>query len=142
VINMKVISGFPGVGKTYFKEHYPGSVADSDSSLFSWVSPGIRNLDFPQNYMNHIVTNINDIVLVSSHKVVRDALVLNGIYFTLVYPERDLKQEYLERFRVRGSNEDFITLLDTMWDEWIDQLNMQWYCHKIVLQAGETLFSI
>ena len=33
----RVISGFPGVGKTYFKNITNLIVLDSDSSKFSWI---------------------------------------------------------------------------------------------------------
>ena len=33
--------------------------------------------------------------MVSSHKEVREALVENGIFFTLVYPEPSIKEEYI-----------------------------------------------
>lgn len=46
----KVISGFPGVGKSF--NHYNTDdnliVLDSDSSLFSWESEGVRHPDFPE----------------------------------------------------------------------------------------------
>lgn len=49
----KVISGFPAVGKSYmFNDKSDLIVLDSDSSLFSWESEGVRHPDFPNNYYN------------------------------------------------------------------------------------------
>ena len=47
---IKIILGFPGVGKSYCKEYFKGTdtkIQDSDSSEFP------KN-DFPNNYLNHI----------------------------------------------------------------------------------------
>lgn len=83
-----VISGFPGIGKSYMYNNMKDlKILDSDSSKFSWVkdeegkNTKERNPDFPNNYIKHIKDNMDssDIILVSSHKVVRDALKDNDI---------------------------------------------------------------
>jgi len=84
-----VVSGFPGVGKThYFLTESSHTIVDSDSSSYSWLRPGVRNPGFPRNYIDQIKSLLGkcDVILVSSHKDVRDALVDQGILFTLVYP--------------------------------------------------------
>ena len=137
----KIISGFPGVGKTYYKQHTNLNVLDSDSSKFSWIKEGVRHPDFPQNYIEHIQANIGkvDIILVSSHKMVRDALVKNNINFTLIFPERKLKEEYLVRFKERGNNQNFIDMINTNWDNFIDELETQINCEIIKLKSEEYL---
>jgi hypothetical protein len=85
-----VIAAFPATGETYIagRDH---RFADSDSSGFSWESPGVRNPEWPANYMAHIKGLIADgrHVLCSTHQEVRDALVDAGLPFTLVYPAED-----------------------------------------------------
>ncbi|MCH7928756.1 MAG: hypothetical protein IID03_12385, partial [Candidatus Dadabacteria bacterium] len=95
--NTLVISAFPATGKSYFKNRVGKNVLDSDSSKFSWLKKGVRHPDFPDNYIQHIKDNLGkvDIILVSSHKIVREALVKNGIQFVLMYPNRKLKYEYV-----------------------------------------------
>ena len=127
-----VISAFPGTGKTYFYNQYKGKnsliVLDSDSSNFSWIkdekgnNTTKRNPDFPNNYINHIKENIGkaDIIFVSSHDIVRQALYDNGIKYIVVYPENNCKDEYLERYRNRGNTEEFINMMDKNWDRFID----------------------
>ena len=39
----KIISAFPGVGKTYYHERNKEISIDSDSSHFSWVKDGNGN---------------------------------------------------------------------------------------------------
>jgi adenylate kinase family enzyme len=147
--NTTVISGFPGIGKTYLSGQSAGcyGIVDSDSSRYSWKVPNKeRNPEFPHNYIEAIKgwfwNEYIKVVLVSSHKEVRDALVDNMIWFTLVYPHRLLKYEYLERFEKRGNNPYFVQLLDENWDNWIDELEGQTGCEHIVLMSGDYLSDV
>lgn len=140
-----VISGFPGVGKSHFFRDNPNLVVlDSDSSLFSWVRNGVRHPEFPQNYIEHIKANLGKVrvILVSSHKVVRDALRENGIKYVLVYPDKSLKEEYLRRYRARGSDEVFLQMIADKWDGFIDDIIAEEYPTKRVLQSGEYLSDV
>ncbi len=167
-INTKVISAFPGTGKTRLHQDTDLFVLDSDSSRFSWVEQHGRDICFPDNYMRHAQTAMGiteveyiqrnldsteivpirrgvgfaDIVLVSSHDLVRKALVTRGIDYTLVFPDRSLKDEYIERFKERGSPQGFIDLLDTNWDKWISELESQEGCTPVRLQQGQFLSDV
>jgi hypothetical protein len=143
-----IISAFPGTGKTYFYNNSNKRVLDSDSSNFSWIDgggigPSVRNPEFPQNYIDHIKENIGkyDIILVSSHKEVRESLVKNGIKFTLIYPERNLKDEYLQRYINRGSDDKFIGIMYRNWDLFIDDMDNQEKCEKVVFLENTHLSS-
>ena len=117
-----IVSGFPGVGKSYFAASFMGTCTDSDSSLFD-------KSEFPANYMDHIAGHLQiktSVILVSSHKVVRDALIDRGFSFCLVYPDQSLKAEYLERYRSRNSSQAFIDLIDKNWDAWLTE------CREVV----------
>ena len=130
-------AGFPGVGKSYIYNHSKLKVLDSDSSKFDKAF-------FPQNYIDHIKANLGkvDIILISSHDVVREELVKEGLDFTLVYPNIDLKDEFIERYKQRGSNEGFIKLVSDNWTEWITQLKNQNGCKKIELSTGQYLSDV
>ena len=135
-----IISGFPGIGKTYYVEKYGGH--DSDSSQFSWIRPGERHPDWPQNYIEHI-QKLNGVILVSSHKEVRDALAASHMSFWLCFPRVACRDEYLERYRCRGSSEAFLTLLERNWDDWIDEMYMEKRCdRRMVLANGEFLSNL
>lgn len=131
-----VISGFPGVGKSFvFNNQKRGSVVlDSDSSKFD------KNF-FPENYIKHIKDNIGkvDIIFVSSHKIVRDALVKEDIPFVLVYPSIFLKDEYIYRYMVRDNDDNFIKFISDNWDKFITDLSEQEGCYSIELQQGQFL---
>ena len=135
----KVYSAFPGCGKTTYFNKTDRNVLDSDSSKFD-------KRDFPKNYLDHIGRNVEDPsidkILVSSHKEVRDGLVKNEIPFVLIYPERELKGEYLQRYKDRGNNDSFVEFLDGMWDEWMDEMDSQEGCHKVRLGKGQYLTDV
>lgn len=147
--NTKIISAFPACGKTHVFENFKDKVIiDSDSSKFSWVFVGdqkVPNPDFPQNYINHIKENIDkaDYILVSTHENVRRALEEAKIDFYLVYPERQLKEEWIGRCFLRGSGEKFCQLIADNWDTWIDQLDEDSKKHKsLQLRSGEHLSNV
>ena len=130
-----LLSAFPGSGKSHlFRNNEDLEILDSDSSTFD-------KSDFPSNYIEHIKKNIGkvDIICISSHKEVRDALVENELDFTLVYPKMELKDEYIQRYKDRGNEDSFVALLEKNWETWIGELEEQEGCKKIELDSGEFL---
>lgn len=143
--NTIVISAFPCCGKSYafkklLQEGY--SVWDSDSSDFSWIYSKqayvdrisvkdrvekVRNPEFPYNYIEHIKSGIGhvDIIFVSSHKVVRDALKKAGIHYIVAYPSKEMLNEWIGRAYTRGSGTDFCDMLINNWDNWIDEIETE-----------------
>jgi hypothetical protein len=137
-----VVSGFPGIGKSYlYKLNEKMIILDSDSSEFSWIEEGVRHPDFPNNYMEHIKSNIGkvDNIFVSSHDIVRRELEANGINYLLVYPSIDLKDEYIQRYKDRGSNEGFINFIRSNWKEFITAIEKETFPELIRLYSGEYL---
>jgi hypothetical protein len=136
----KIISAFPGTGKSYYHNKYKETTLDSDSSNFSWIkdnegnNTNQRNPEFPRNYINHIKENIGKYkyIFVSSHKEVRDALLNECLFFYLVYPDDRRKDEFIQRYKNRGNDENFIKLVSNNWEEWLKEL---WFledgCKKI-----------
>lgn len=147
--NTKIISAFPGCGKTYCFKNYQDkfSILDSDSSNFSWVkdkegdNTTTRNPNFPQNYIDHIKFNMGkvDIIFVSSHDIVRKALEENNIKYLLVYPCLGAKKEYINRYINRGNNENFIKFIDNNYENFISDMKKEEFPHKIELNFEETI---
>lgn len=134
-----VFSGFPGIGKSsVFRDSQGYRVADSDSSTFP------KGDAFPANYLTHIQETrpTVDILLVSSHDIVRDEMEEYGIPFYLVYPTMDQKQDYMQRYRERGSPEPFLDLMDKNWDKFITGCQQQDGCTHVVLQKGQYLSDV
>ena len=115
-------------------------VFDSDSSLFDKSA-------FPGNYIKHIkevLSKFPDVVIfVSSHDNVREAMAEAKIDYVLAYPERELKGDYLERYKERGSPEAFIKLMDDKWNDFLDScLDDKGATRHLVLSEGEFLVDV
>ena len=141
----RIISAFPGSGKSYYHNQHKETTLDSDSSNFSWVkdkngnNTTERNTDFPENYIEHIKKNIGkyEFIFVSSHKVVRDALKYNCLFFYLLYPPLYDKDKYIQRYKDRGSPDGFIKLLDSKFEEWIHECSDEIFgCESIEMFLG------
>lgn len=129
-----VISGFPGCGKSHCNiygvtvDGIELTCSDSDSSKFGWIIDAegkkVRNPNFIEEYINHIKEKMQevDIVFVSTHIEVRKALAQEGIEHFLVYPDKSRKEEFLEKYRNRGSDDAFVEMLTECWEEWIDDI--------------------
>lgn len=143
--NTMLVAAFPGTGKSHYVNYGEGSgympqgfATDSDSSKFDKAS-------FPKNYIEHIKQKISEgyaRVFISSHKDVRNALVENNLPFVLIYPAKELKEEYLERYRQRGNNEKFIQLVLDNWDNWLDECKSQTGCFHIELKSGQFVSNV
>lgn len=149
-MNTFIISGFPAIGKTYItqnKDKLNISCIDSDSSKFSWLSEGVRNPDFPNNYIEHIKSNVGKVeyIFVSSHKEVREALYNNNLPHIIVYPDKSLKEEYLDKYYTRGNNSKFTSFISDNWNNFIDDLDESWnnmIISKFRLNSKESLLDL
>ncbi len=152
-----VVSAFPGMGKSYIAKHSDGKkVLDSDSSQFSWLldSNGnkilddngkpIREPNFPNNYMQHIKDNIDsaDIIFVSSHENVRQALNDENIDHCIVYPREDMKEEMIHRYITRGNDKNFVEKIKENWDKFLEGIKNDKCPNKIEIQPGQYLSDV
>lgn len=134
-----IVSGFPGIGKSSLFKMGNLKVSDSDSSTFPKDG-------FPYNYTQHIYKLYEErnveFILVSSHQDVRGILADNKTPFTLVYPDVSLKEEYLDRYRERGSPEAFVNMMSNKWAEFIEGCVAQTGCKHVVLTTGQYLSDV
>lgn len=142
--NTIIISAFPACGKTYCFNHLQDSysIADSDSSEFSWRirhedNVKIRNEDFPNNYIEHIKGLIGqvDFIFVSSHDEVRKALEENHLQYYLVYPKNTIENKniWINRMIDRGSPRSMINFIFNGWDDFIEGMDAELFpCHYIL----------
>lgn len=130
-----VILAFAGSGKTYIKEKYKCSntlILDSDSSNFD-------KRYFPRNYIENIKSNIGkfDIILVSTHKDVRHEIfnsdIMDNAVVSIVYPNINLKEMWIDRLVKRGNNDTFIKMISDNWNNWINEIINEDYFYKIEL---------
>lgn len=142
--NTKIISGFPAIGKSFFRKNSTLQVLDNDSSLFSHLYKDVPHPDFPENYMRHTENNVGRVhyILVSTHKDVREALNERKIDYTIVYPSIELKGEYIERMKTRGNTQSFINLIDSKWEEFINDIEKETHPKLIKLESGQFLSDV
>lgn len=134
---MHILSAFPGCGKSHlFATPNKLLISDSDSSQFD-------KAEFPHNYVDHIQEKhrVNDLCLVSSHAEVRAEMKQRNLRYTLVYPARSCKAEYLARYARRGSPASFIEMMERQWDDFLDSCEAD-DAPSIVLQPGQYLSDV
>lgn len=146
-----IIFGFPGVGKTYAFNHQDElglELVDSDSSNFHWMKDDDGNdlLDengkkivhpaWPANYVQYIELigreqAINpDYIMVSTHEEVVNALMDRRFLSITLLPDKSMKENFIQRFKDRGSPESFIDNLNKNWDNFIDGTIERINAHK------------
>lgn len=134
-----IIAGFPGIGKTSSARLSPHHIKDLDSSTFSKTQDGTVNLSFPANYVAAMVQCSEPVILISSHRLVRDTLRIHSIAYTLVFPLRECRDEYRVRYEQRGSSLSLIETIEQNWDAWIDECEAETFPTKIRLGSRQFL---
>ncbi len=148
-----IISGFPGIGKTTLANKY-SNVIDMESSDYSYIltdkerkmsreelkgtKKNKENPRWPKNYIQEIIKNINkyDVILISHHPSVKQELEDRNIDFFLAIPELNCKEEYLERYKLRGNKDRWINEVIENYDLWIT-MDYDLKEEKIILKQGE-----
>ena len=151
----KVISAFPGIGKTTLIQTNKNYV-DLESLDYKWLdidkalsveerkgTAKTINPDFPNNYIKKIgeLTSMGFNVLISSHKEVREALQAQGIKYTIVLPSLEMKEEMINRYLSRGNQENFVNLLKSNYKKFVEDLAMD-PNEKIILKHGQYLSDV
>lgn len=132
-----IISGFPGIGKSHLAKSHV-DVLDLDSSLFS-------KQEYWQVIYINVAKHFSDrgyTVVLSSHKLVRDQLNQREIPYWLIYPNRELKTEYLKRYADRGNTLAFLDLLNANWDNFIIEMEQDPSQLKVELKANQYLSQV
>lgn len=113
-MNNIIISAFPGIGKSTLYNENKINYSDSDSSKFD-------KKNFPLNYIKHIkkIRKEKQLIFISSHITVREALINVGIPFIYVIPTLDRKEEFLENYKQRGNTKEFIENVNSNWERWL-----------------------
>lgn len=138
---MRILSGFPGTGKSTFTKSHPLTV-DLDSALFP------KGENFVSDYIEAIENYLekeNLCVFVSTHPALLEGLREKSHDVILVYPSYTLKEEYLARYEGRGDWEAFLEQLDKNWLDYLKGLNeiqLTEGSKKVVLQRYETISDV
>lgn len=135
----------------YVEENYTKELATSkfksiielDSSQFSKFTNGKPNPNFPENYIKVLKSKIGkaDIIFVSTHKEVREALKREKIKYILIFPRKHLKNDFLERFKNNGYPESFIKSMNKNWNEYINSCLIDTGCVTMIETQINTFVS-
>ena len=151
-----VISAWICTGKTYVSKKYE-SIIELPSGDYKYIltdeQKAVKNKEslkstkreinprWPSNYYDAIleeVKNRNHSVVLVAPCMPFEEMRNYGIEFSLAYPDPVCKEEYKDRARSRGANEEFVarveSKIETDFEEFLKQPN-----EKIVLQPGEYL---
>jgi len=144
------IVAFTATGKSSLAKKYK-NVIDMESTLYKYTD-GFNdeskkstnreiNKEWPNNYFKALerVKDKYDYILVAD-EIVNDFLVENNYEYWVVYPDISLKEEYLNRCKSRGNNDEFIYWYRELWDEWINMSKRDLYAIKhIELKSNQYL---
>lgn len=116
---IRILSGFPGVGKSTLAKNNPG-IIDLDSALFP------KDETFVESYMKKIMEYLDNPkikgVMVSTHPQLLQALYEGDLNAMLVAPDVSLKDEYMARYEGRGDWEAFLKQLDENWYNYLQDV--------------------
>jgi hypothetical protein len=110
----KIICGFAGIGKSYLAKNRKCFV-DLESTPFN------KNWDLYSDVAIHMANNGYNVML-SCHKELREILKKKNAKYTVCLPPKKEKYKYLQRYKDRGNDGNFIKLFEEKFDEFIDDI--------------------
>lgn len=140
---------YTATGKSTLGKKY-SNVIDMESTLYKYLNSvneketekgkkRERNPEFPKNYFKALeeVKDQYDYILISDN-ICDSWLRENKIEYWQIYPDINLKNEYLERMRKRGNPEEFLEYQSKLWNEWVEGCKNDKFASKhIELKTGQ-----
>lgn len=150
-----LVGGFKAIGKSSLARKY-NNIVDLESSNFEYIidkdlrkikveqrkglKNRVKNPNYPLNYYNEIISNLkkNKIVLFACKREIVNLLSHNNIDYYIVYPNKNMLNEIIDRCTKRGNNQNFISRIEEVYFEDFpkDNENVIW------LENGEYLESV
>lgn len=137
-----IICGFAGIGKSSIQKH---------SDLYTTIKyydlqshNFVKHPGWEKSYIDCAcsLAKENDYVFVSTHDVVIKELMNRDVKFYIVYPYRYCKDEYMERFKQRGSDMEYIKRFMLRWDMFVNNIENLTHVNKIPLRRGQYLTDV
>jgi len=157
---VRIIAAFAGVGKTHFCSLYPHALdlvvmpfkytnfppmatnCVEGEAIKAHTSLELRR-DWRKFYYQALMDTYRrypgEILVIPTDSGILCRLEQGAIPYTVVYPDRSLKEEYRQRYLSRGNTESFLDIFIGGWDVWMDSVRDNNGNH-IELQSGEFLF--
>ena len=112
----EIICGFAGVGKSTLAKNVKGFV-DLESTPFK------KNWDLYSDVAIHMANNGYKVML-SCHKELRDKLKEKGALYKVYTPTKEEKYSYLQKYKDRGNDEQFLKLFEANFEKFIDEIEL------------------
>lgn len=135
--NTLLYAAFCGTGKTYICNQKIINAIEIE--YWKYKDKGLQ-----KKYIMDIKKQIGrvDCIFLSTDPEGLKLLQKHGFKITLIYPDNNLRNEYLDRYIERDSPYDFIGTFMKHWNIWINELKKQNYCEHIILKSGEYLTDV
>jgi len=132
--NTILCAAFCGTGKTFICEKT--DIKAIEIEYWKYKDKGLQ-----KKYIRDIKKHLNmvDYIFISTEPDGLELLHNEGFDITFVYPENELRNEYLDRYIERDSPHEFIGAFMKYWNNWINELKEQKYGKHIILKKGEYL---
>lgn len=156
-IKPQIISGFPGIGKSYATHHHQ-NVIDLESTTYHWIIENSLdtelqkgnannrtfNPEFPLNYIKKIQELAKEnTVLISAHPIVLNEMAKQNIPFITVSPDATQRDDYTQRYLNRGNSHEFTEHLRSSFFEHVQELNSHpGASQHVLLKPGQYLNDI
>jgi len=154
-----IIAAYAGCGKSTFAKMNPKSAVDFHCMPYKYYLEEDNDIEgekckanpdneirpeWPYNYVDAIeeLMNVYKYILIPSDSRVLTLLEDEQIPYTLIYPHRDSKEEYRQRYVNRGNTEHFLSIFYERWDRFIDRLESDCYGKHIVLQSNQFIADV
>ena len=135
MIKTVLCAAFCGAGKTFICRNAQYKAIEVEY----WEYKGSEK-EFLQDVKKQI--GLVDIIFlgtdIDSLHLLRD----EGLDIVLVYPQKNLRNEYLDRYIERDNPYDFIGTMMKYWDKKIDELSELNYCKHYVLESGQHISDV
>ena len=132
-MNTILCAAFCGTGKTYFCEKNAKAI---EIEYWKYKDKGLQ-----KEYIADVKKHFGKVkhIFIATDPEGLKLLNNEGFNITLIYPNNELRNEYLDRYIERDSPHEFIGAFMKYWNLWIDELKEQKYCEHIILEKGQYL---
>ncbi len=130
----KLYAAFCGTGKTYICNKT--NIKAIEIEYWKYKDNNLYK-EYIQDIKKYFGTV--DYIFISTDPEGLKLLNNEGYEITLIYPQNELRNEYLDRYIERDSPYDFIGTFMKNWNTWINELKEIQYCNHIILKTGQYL---
>lgn len=130
-----IYAAFCGTGKTFICSQTDVNAIEIE--YWKYEEKGLQ-----ENYVKDVEEAVGSVgyIFLNTNPEGLEMLKPKGFDIILVYPDNELRNEYLDRFIDRDSSCDFIGAFMKYWHVWINELKEQDQCNHIVMKSGEYLY--